>query len=309
MTKQVLSNLKSLPYGGAQYVVSQNMEQAVSVAIAQAANNGCLLNASIHMDFCRNYLEWIQTTQLNQWSGLDQFSVASFSNGTTESFDKFYLKNIKRRLRFLRGEYMYHQVAGRKYFGEVSFLEDEPLRTGDAVVISLPFSDTGGAHPLMLTVLQQCTDLRIPVLLDCSYFGICTGIEFDLNYTCITDVTLSLSKCFPVPNLRIGMRLTRTDDDDLLLVMNKTNYVNRLSCSVGLDLMRLYSADYVWKTYNLAQREICARLQVSLSDCVIFGIDEHNRYPEYNRGGVTNRLCLSKYLESQNNATLPGLVQ
>ena len=44
----------------------------------------------------------------------------------------------------------------------------------------------------------------------------CKGIEFDFNHSAIKVVAFSLSKAFPVSRLRIGMRLTREDDDDPL---------------------------------------------------------------------------------------------
>jgi hypothetical protein len=94
------------------------------------------------------------------------------------------------------------------------------------------------------------------------------------------------------------MRLTRTDDDDALLVMNKTDYVNRLSCFVGVELLENFSPDMIYTRYQKSQLELCNKLGVTPSKCVIFGIDESNQYPQYNRGGVTNRLCLSKYLNN-----------
>jgi hypothetical protein len=298
MTNPTLTNLKSLPYGGAQYVVASDQEQFVKSAIAKSIENNCLWNGDIKQKFLNLYRQWIQTSTLNTISGLEHFPVASFSAGTTEAFDKFYLKNLHRRIRYFRGEYMYHQVAGRQYFEEAKFVEDDDLDSNDVLVLSLPFSDTGNAHPDMEATLTKCSQLGIPVLLDCAYFGICSGIEFNLDHDCITDLTFSLSKTFPVPHLRIGMRLTRTDDDDALLVMNKTDYVNRLSCFVGVELLENFSPDMIYTRYQKSQLELCNKLGVTPSKCVIFGIDESNQYPQYNRGGVTNRLCLSKYLNN-----------
>lgn len=298
MSKPTLTNLKSLPYGGAQYVVSPDQEQFVKSAIAKSIENECLWNVEVKQKFLNLYRQWIQTSTLNNILGLEHFPVSSFSSGTTEAFDKFYLKHLHRRLRYFRGEYMYHQVAGRQYFKEAAFVEDSDLDSNDVLVVSLPFSDTGNAHDDLEQTLHKCTQLGIPVLLDCAYFGICSGINFNLNHDCITDVTFSLSKTFPVPHLRIGMRLTRTDDDDALLVMNKTDYVNRLSCAVGVELLENFSPDTIYDRYHTAQLKLCDELGVTPSRCVIFGIDESNSYPQYNRGGKTNRLCLSKYLNN-----------
>jgi hypothetical protein len=300
MTQPTLTNLKTLPYGGAQYVINSDREQFVHHSIIKAANDRCLWNTDIQRTFLDEYYAWIQTTTLNTITGIDAFKVRAFSQGTTEAFDKFYLKNSSCRLRYFKGEYMYHQVAGRNYFDHGSmFIEDEVLDKNDCVVISLPFSDTGNEHPRMKEVLARCTELNIPVMLDFAYLGICSGINFDLTYPCITDVTFSLSKTFPVPHLRIGMRLTRQDDDDALMVMNKTGYTNRLSIQVGLNLIRTWSPDFIPATYRARQEQLCAELGVTPSASVIFGIDSENKYPEYNRGGQTNRLCFAKILDTQ----------
>ncbi|CAB4128527.1 Aminotransferase, class I/classII [uncultured Caudovirales phage] len=298
MTKPTLVNLKGLPYGGAQYVPSADRERFVRLAVRSSADS--LWQPSVQDEYLSTYRAWIADTKLNTITGLDKFPISCVTQGTTEAFDKFYLKNSSRRLRYFKGEYMYHQVAGRQYFNHLAlFIEDEELDTDDVVVISLPFSDTGNEHPRMKELLAKCTELKIPVLLDCAYIGICSGINFNLDYDCITDVTFSLSKTFPVPHLRIGMRLTRTDDDDALLVTNKTQYVNRLSLAVGTELMKHWSIDYIPSTYKDAQLDFCAKLGVEPSKCVIFGIDSTDKWAQYNRGGPTNRLCFAKYLHTK----------
>ena len=298
MTQPTLTNLNTLPYGGAQYVVNADREKFVHDSIINAADSQCLWDTGLQKTFLDEYYSWIQATTQNTITGIENFKVKAFSQGTTEAFDKFYLKNTQRRLRYFKGEYMYHQVSGRNYFKETTFIEDDELAVDDCVVISLPFSDTGNEHPSMQEVLDTCTKMNIPVLVDYAYLGICRGINFDLTHPCITDVTFSLSKTFPVPHLRIGMRLTRTDDDDALLVMNKTGYVNRLSIQVGLDLIRKWSVDFIPTHYKSTQKQVCQELGVESSNTVIFGIDQNNKYPEYNRGGGTNRLCFSKILDS-----------
>lgn len=298
MNKPTLINLKNLPYGGAQYVPSQEREQFVQHAIRSCVDS--LWLPKLQDEFVIKYRCWIGATKLNTITGLDKFPVSAVAQGTTEAFDKFYLKNSTRRLRYFKGEYMYHQVAGRQYFRTPgTFIEDGALDGNDAVVVSLPFSDTGNEHPQMKTMLEECTRLGIPVLMDCAYIGICSGIAFDLDHDCITDVTFSLSKTFPVPHLRIGMRLTRTDDDDALLVINKTQYVNRLSVAVGLELIQMWDVDTIPSLYTDTQKEFCKALEVETSNCVIFGIDTTKKWQQYNRGGTTNRLCFAKYLHEK----------
>lgn len=246
-------------------------------------------------NFCTTYLEWIKSDKLNTITGLEEFSYSSYSNGTTEAFDKFYLKNATKRFRCFKGEYIYHRLSWRDKFNW-EYLEDDILQTGDAVVISLPFSDTGNEHILLKQTLEQCDLLGIPVLIDCAYFGICSDINFNFSYSCITDITFSLSKIFPVAHARIGMRLTKVDDDDSLFVCNKAKYVNKIGEAIGLKYITEFSPSYIVNKYKSVQTQLCAELNVVPSNTVLFGIDMKNEWPQYNRGTATNRLGLHKFL-------------
>ena len=272
---------RSLPYGGSFAVMD---EQALSSVPSQVDSG----------TFCSKYLDWIKSTKLNTIQGLEKFPYAAYANGTTEAFDKFYMKHNKRRFRCFKGEYVYHQIAWRNF--DWKFLEDDAIDANDAVVISLPFSDTGNEHVHMQQLLQTCTELNVPVLVDCVYFGVCSNIDFDFTHECITDITFSLSKAFPVAYARVGMRLTKVDDDDALLMLHKIGYTNRIGAALGLQLIEQYSPDYIVNKYLEKQIELCSALGVVPSNTVLFGIDKLNKYPEYNRGGPTNRLGLHKHL-------------
>jgi hypothetical protein len=192
---------------------------------------------------------------------------------------------------------MYHSASWKLICPTWQYIEDEPLDKNDAVVISMPFSDTGNQHSLLNDLLDTCDILEIPVLIDCAFVGICQHIDFDFDRSCVTDITFSLSKTFPVSNLRIGMRLTRIDNDDGLLIHNKTNYNNRLGAAVGLDLINQFSVDWNVTHYYSQQTNLCEKLHIVPSNTVIFGISD-GRYQQYNRGGTTNRLSLAKWLFS-----------
>jgi hypothetical protein len=254
-----------------------------------------LYNQNITDKFCIAYVDWIRSSKINIITGLENFKYHCYSNGTTEAFDKFYLKNSKKRFRCFQGEYMYHRLAWRNYFPDWKFIEDEDLLSGDAVVISLPFSDTGNIHLSHNTILKKCNDLKIPVLIDCAYFGICQNILFDLNYDCITDIVFSLSKTFPLSHARIGLRLTKEDNDDSLFVVNKSSYTNRLGACLGLEFISKFSPDYIPLTYRTKQIDMCNYLNVDVSNTVLFGIG-NNMWNEYNRGTETNRLSFHKFL-------------
>ena len=299
MTKFSLPNLRVLPFGGAGAIDDPIMRGTVNSLNKTALE--FLEDESVTQNFLTRYQQWITESRTNAWTGLEDFNQAVYTNATTEAFDKFYMKNSQRRFRCFRGEYMYHQLTWRNCWPNWSYLDDAPLEANDAVVVSSPFADTGGIHPRYHEILSRATELGVPVLVDHAYFGICYDLAFDVSYPCITDLTFSLSKTFPVAHSRIGMRLTKEDNDDPLFVLNKTNYTNRIGAGIGLALIEQYGPDYIANVYRSIQQSFCNQLQAEPSHCVIFGLGDQ-RWQQYNRGTTTNRLSLFRYLH---NGKLP----
>ena len=296
MTPAELLKLKSLPYGSIYSITDKKLEDEVNDIISNVVQSGCLYDTNIHNLFLERFYNWILETKNNTIVGLEKFQSKVFTNGSTEAFDKFYLKNKNRNLRYFNGEYMYHAAIGKSYFDNVVLLDNAPVGKNDVVVISLPFADTGDEHPQMESILEKCSELDVPVLIDCCYYGACSELTMNFNYSCITDITFSLAKSFPLGFIRVGMRLTKEDNNDPLFVYNKNNYVNRLSSAVGLTLLNRYGPDYNYNTYNETQQNFCIELGVEPSKCVFFATSKE-KFVEYNRGTNSNRLCFSKYLK------------
>lgn len=285
--------MTDLPYKNAAPIKDPEVTDFLKNCLLEGFHS--LYDNQIHDNFLSNYVNWIKSTKNNQIIGIDSFTKLCFSNGTSESFDKFYIKNKNRRFRCFKAEYIYHRLAWRNSWPDWQYIEDSPLLENDAVVISLPFSDTGNEHCDMEIILDQCDRLGIPVLIDCAYFGVCNNIIFNFDHPCITDIVFSLSKTFPVAHLRIGMRMTRTDDDDTLFVHNKIGYVSRLSSFIGNQLVTKFNSDYIYNKYQRKQIDLCNNLSITPSKCILFGIGG-NSWAQYNRGGATNRLCLNSHL-------------
>lgn len=293
MSKHISPDKRAMPYGSSGAISDP---QAVEhLQNFQPNLNEVFEDAFVIENFCNSYRSWISSTKLNKYIGLEDFKFANYSQATSESFDKFYMKNSKRRFRCFKGEYVYHQIAWRTGWPDWKFIEDEELDVNDAVVISYPFSDTGTKHKYHDKILQRCTELKIPVLLDLVFSGVSYDLVFDLSYPCITDVVFSLSKIFPVAYARIGMRLTREDNDDTMFVYNKISYNNRFGAALGLHFINKFGVDYVTNKYQSTQIDFCKQLDVCPSNTVFFGLGE-DRWKEYNRGTETNRLSFHKFL-------------
>ena len=305
MTQPLQPNLKNLPLAPAQCISHTLMSDKVASIISQVSTE--YSTDSVLSNFLIKYRSWILSSNLNTVTGLDNFDVVCYSNGTTESFDHFYLRHSTKRFRCFKGEYLYHRLVWDSSLNyNWKFLEDDCLKINDAVVISLPFADTGNQHHLYnKDFLDECFALNIPVLLDCAFFGICQNIDFDFTHPAITDVCFSLSKTFPVNNIRIGIRFTRNNYFDGLSVYQNAGYVNLLGAAVGLKLLEEFNPDYTVINYKNKQLELCNYFKLTPSLSVIFGLDSEQRYNNYNRGMPNNnRICFSKYFNSTDHPVI-----
>lgn len=293
---QHLPTLKHLEFGGAKAIPDAWTISLIEAALQQGSSTHWLIQKDIHIRFVDTYRNWILSTNLNEITGFSSYPVAASSHGTSESFDKFYLKNHSRRFRCFRGEYMYHAASWKTYFPNWLWIDDADIDAQDAVVISIPFSDTGDRHPIMDSVLDRCDLLGVPVLLDCAFFGACAGLQFNFDRECITDIVFSLSKTVPVAHARIGVRFTKIDDDDSLLIHHKTCYVNRLALGLGLEIMKKISPDRCFREFRSKQHAICQQLGLEASPTVFLGIDRQGLWDQYNRGTNSNRLCIADKL-------------
>ncbi|CAN5280563.1 hypothetical protein BH10PSE13_BH10PSE13_10160 [soil metagenome] len=248
--------------------------------------------------FLGDFPKWLFSSSVHELKNLEMFRFSSFTHGTIQAFDAFYASNSKRRFRCFKGDFMYHTACWRNDYA-YAFIEDAPVERGDAIVISLPFSDFGGKHPLMDEVIDACNRLDVPVLVDCAYVNISNGFDFDFDQPCIDVVTFSLSKTFyGLPKLRIGVRLRRKFTEDFIDVFNTAGMVNQFSCAIGSAFIEKFDVDFNITKYRHRQIEVCRQLNVEPSDCVIFGLGG-DEWAAYNRGGAYNRICLNTILEGE----------
>lgn len=247
------------------------------------------IDTDISAEYVECYRHWIICNQANTILGLEDFPDAVFSAGTTESFDKFYVRHRNKRLRIFRGEYSYHN-----YMTDTICLDDVGLTRDSCVIISIPFADSGteyNYHALM----QECTRKNIPVLVDCCWFGTCGEMTFDFTYPCIEDVVFSMSKTFPLSRLRIGIRFSRGYTDGLSAYA-RDSYLNFNSMAIGMRYMERFSSDYIFRKYRMKQIQLCKEICVLPSPVVNLATGRGKQWDYLNRGGPHNRLCLSDAL-------------
>lgn len=289
----VQPNLGHLPYGGAHPI--QDAQQLACISqLLRSYDHSMIADPNVNHLFLDRYRKWLVDS--GGLLGLDQFAHAVYSNGTSEAFDSFYLRHRHRRFRIHPAEYSYHKIAFTRMGLEWAPI-DGIFCANDAVIISAPFANSGNWPPddHMSDLILRCNDLHIPVLIDMAYMGTTGPFKFDLTkWDCVEDIVFSLSKVFPVAHYRIGMRLSKHDYDDGMFVYHKANYTNRFGAYLGKQLLDRYTYDWLWNKYRDQQHFHCKLLELEPSNCVLFGVDNDNKWPEYHRGGVVNRLFFGR---------------
>lgn len=259
--------------------------------------------------FLAKFDQWVVAHGSNRVDGISNFQ-SDFSQGTSQAFDSFYNHVWNKRLRFFHGEYFYHVLAMIRSQRAWDWLPDaSDIKPGDALVLSVPFCDTGKPVQDLETILQICDRNGVPVLLDCAYWGISQDIKINLNHDCIHTITFSLSKVFPCGHARIGVRYTRPNHDDGQRLHQRIGYNNRLSAALGLHLISKFPADYIPKKYRDTYLTITKILGLSPSHSVIFA-DGDSNWSAYGRQALLqaygldldaglwrNRICLTRLLE------------
>ena len=260
-----------------------------------------LYNEKIQSEFIENFFNWLNSSELNNLQGLDDFQSRKLCNGTAQAFDHWYWRHKNRTFRFFKGEFMYHSAV-LKHGGMWSYIEDRRLQSNDAVIISVPFSDYGTQHDKLSYTLNQCNMLGIPVLLDFAYYPCTKNIDINLaNFPCVETITFSISKAFyGAEFLRVGMRLEKVYTDDGIDVFNSVEMINRVSLSIASSLIANYDVDYNWRKYSSAYHKTCEELNLEPTDCIMFGIGGDD-YADYNRGSDKNRVCISEVIGEKIN--------
>lgn len=250
-------------------------------------------------EFKSKFTDWLLSHSTSNIIGLDQYDI-DYSSGTTQSFDSFYFRHRNKRFRCFAGEYFYHLKTWISNEAHWSFISDsDPIRENDAVVISMPFCDTGSAHPEYESVISKCNNLGVPVLVDCCYYPISGNVNVDVSAPCIDTVAFSLSKAFPIANLRIGVRYTRNIFDGQKL-HDVINYNNNLSAYVGLNLIDKFPSDYIFNQYRVKQKSICEFFNLTPSDAVLFAVGG-SEWDQYSRHNLLNVYQLELSPDEFNN--------
>lgn len=245
-------------------------------------------NTNHHIGVFQNWLLSGTTTTI---VGLDDFKYAALCVGASDVIDAFINRNSHRRIRFSCAEFVLSKIICNSTRTDWLFIEDAPLASNDAVILSLPFSGNGGIHANHDNILDTCAKLDIPVCMDLAYVGIAHNLHIDLTAKCITDVTTSLSKPFSVM-LRHGVRFSRNYVDDKIQYISDRGMLPRINVATASQLMQKFTKDYVVNKYLSKYSRVCKQLKLNTTNTITLALGNNQQHKEFLRGGY-NRICVT----------------
>lgn len=251
------------------------------------------LGQSGYFDVKDEYLtdihNWIHSSTELKIKNLDRFKYKDLIHGTTQAFDEAYYRYKERRLRTYRGEYAYHKRIQHRVFIDNKDGSYVPIEKNDWVIISLPFCGNGYQPPFLQELLNDCTKLDVPVLIDCAWFGT-HSFDFDkslweinIDYPCIKEVCFSLSKGLGLGNMRSGIRYSNYDDNLPIRQQNDYNHLPLGLAQIGIWQMKEFTPDYIGNKYFRMRQLICATNDIRITPVMHIGLldKDHPDYEHY----------------------------
>ena len=214
-------------------------------------------------EFISSIENWIVNTKNNNLKGLEKFTRKDVILGTTQSFDEAYFRYSNRRLRIFRREYAYH----KRNLKNLVFIEDEPLKENDWIIISYPFSGIGDVAENIDEIFKESENLNIPILVDCAWFGTCHNIDFNFCSPAISSVSFSLSKGIGLGRMRIGIRYSNYSDGPIFQ-QNNFNHLVGSNMEIGIYQMKKFSSDFTCNKYKTYYNYMCNDLDLLPTKCM-----------------------------------------
>jgi hypothetical protein len=246
-------------------------------------------------EYLNLFTDWIQCHPFNSVEGLKTFPHRAYCAGSSAGIASFIYRHAWNRvIRFSEAEFVLNKIVCNNIRARWLPLEKEAIGPNDAVIISFPFSGNGNIHPDFSATIEQCNNLKVPVLIDLAYWGISRGLNIDLSQPCITDVVCSLSKPLNV-QLRLGIRYTKDFHDDELQSYSDMRIFNRIATQTGVHLLKTFGPGYIISKYQERYDEICSELDITSTHTITLAIGNKDRHTDFSRNGY-HRICITDEL-------------
>ena len=249
-------------------------------------------------------LDWIKVQQLDllkidQWQvdiditkmpdfGIpwNEFEALPLADTINSVYEFLYTHKDKRPIIF-EGEYWYHETIVKNKINSI-----DQIKPKDVLVISFPFFNDFTARSDMDDILEKCSSLCVPVLLDCIWLPLINKIPKLKNTDAIEVITQSVTKTLPLSGTKGGILFKKKPLTHAEVTYGTGN-------KLGSWLFNKYMNDkgyfYIRDSHRDLQNKWCNILAIKPHDMVYVGICD-------------NKSFLKKYSMGQGNGNLISLV-
>jgi len=245
-----------------------------------------------YCDFSNATKHWLTSSLYNSIRGLDEFVFDCYSSGTSPAFTSFIGRHINKRIRYSRNDFALSKIVSNAFSANHCYLEDDKLKEGDALILSMPFSGNGGLIDNYNNILTVCDSKDIPVMIDGAYFGISFGVDYNLTHKCITDFCTSLSKPYGFGQIRVGIRFTKEEIDDELTALTVFDNYNKLGAWLGHRVIENFNHNWVIDQHRQIYLDICEEYNLNPTNTLTLGLGGTEYANKFKRNDYV-RVCVS----------------
>lgn len=228
---------------------------------------------SIKNDLISSFIPWVK----DFLTGLEKFNHKYVVNGNSDALNMIFMERNFKRVCFLKNEYSYYSHLCKVLsidYAELDINELDQLTSTDLFLLSLP-SSYNGASSERIDLVDKLQQKNIRIFIDVAYCGLTEPFYLNLKTTENTYLAFTFSKTASLSFNRIAILFSNVEIPGVE-IMNKIGYVNLAGANAAINVMKSIPVDYFYSTYSNQYLEICQRLNLQPTKCILFGHDRNN---------------------------------
>lgn len=207
---------------------------------------------------------WLMASKYRNIKGLESFNHTQIVMGCNHYIDNLLIKHGQQGIQIFEHDYGYYKKLNPKR----TWTTVETLEAGKPLLMAMPFPGHLDVHRDMNTILDRCDALNIPVHLDGAWLPASFDIEFDFNRPCIHSFATSFSKAVDLGWNRIGVRWSKTLEDDNIRLFNESKMIPMATLGIADYFMQHTTVDYFIDRYLDQYYNCCTELRLRPSKII-----------------------------------------
>lgn len=221
-------------------------------------------------NFRKNLYHWMTSDPYVRVEGLQNLPYFYDIFGITQAI-QMVIAESKREICFFEDDYEYYEYCCECFGKNYRLIKSaSDLKSGDFLILSQPLSQSGNVRLDFQYILDVCESLNVEVFIDAAFFGTVPQLSIPI-YSCVTGLSISLSKTFGLESARMGFLFSR-HKRPLLADLLDYEYVDAPSLAIVTQFISQLTPSQIPHLYKSVQLEICKANGLVASDCLWLGL-------------------------------------